>query len=62
MRDDRVLSFFGLAEGQALTVPLRFTAAYGGRYFLPAATVEAMYEATLNANTGGQWVTVVDGR
>lgn len=58
VRDDRVYSFLGLAQGASLAVPLKFTAAYGGRYFLPAATAEAMYEAALNANTGGRWVSV----
>lgn len=62
VRDDRVLSYFGLEAGQSLEIPLRFTAAYGGRFFLPAATAEAMYEAALNANTGGRWVVVADGR
>lgn len=62
VRDDRVLSFFGLGENETITVPLRFTAAYRGRFYLPAASVEAMYEASLNGNSGGRWVVVESGR
>ncbi|MBI5247014.1 MAG: hypothetical protein HY923_07510 [Elusimicrobia bacterium] len=62
VRDDRVLSFFGLAEAGAIQIPLKFTAAYQGRFYLPAAVAEAMYESTLNANSGGRWVAVDAGR
>jgi len=34
-------------------------AAYLGRYYLPGASVEAMYEATKQARLGGTWVEVV---
>jgi uncharacterized protein YfaS (alpha-2-macroglobulin family) len=62
VRDDRVLSFFGLAEAGSIQIPLKFTAAYQGRFYLPAAVAEAMYESTLNANSGGRWIAVEAGR
>ena len=61
VRDDRVHSYYGLAPGEERPVLLRFTAAYRGRFYLPAASVEAMYEATLNASAGGRWVVVRGG-
>jgi alpha-2-macroglobulin len=61
-RDDRVSSYFGLNPGERVEVPLTFTAAYAGRYYLPAVYAEAMYEASLNANTEGRWIVVERAR
>jgi uncharacterized protein YfaS (alpha-2-macroglobulin family) len=59
LRDDRVSSYFALKAGEAKTVELRLNASYLGRFYLPMVSVEAMYDATLNARARGQWVQVV---
>jgi transposase len=37
----------------------RLNAAYLGRYYLPGASIEAMYDATKQARLRGQWIEVV---
>jgi alpha-2-macroglobulin len=59
IRDDRVLRYFGLKAGESISFKTRLTAAYLGRFYLPSTAVEAMYDATKNARTKGQWVEVV---
>lgn len=57
IRDDRVNTFFGLGNsGQTYVVQL--TAAYKGKYYLPAVSCEAMYDNSVSANTSGMWVEV----
>ncbi|MDR0667274.1 MAG: hypothetical protein LBF90_01485 [Prevotellaceae bacterium] len=58
IRDDRVLTYFDLHEGQSLTVRVNLRAAYTGRYYLPAVSCEAMYDASISANTVGKQVVV----
>jgi uncharacterized protein YfaS (alpha-2-macroglobulin family) len=58
IRDDRVYSYFGLNAGQSKTFTIQLNAAYKGRFYLPAALCEAMYEHTVNANSRGLWVEV----
>lgn len=62
IRDDRVLRYFGLKAGESITFKTRLTAAYLGRFYLPAQQVEAMYDATKAARTKGQWVEVVPAK
>jgi uncharacterized protein YfaS (alpha-2-macroglobulin family) len=57
IRDDRVYLYFGLKTPKQFKVKL--TATYTGKFYLPAAKVEAMYDGTISANTTGQWVEVV---
>ena len=59
IRDDRVLSYFKLAPGETKRLKLLLNASYRGRYYLPAVTVESMYDAKKQARTAGQWVEVV---
>ena len=59
MRDDRVYTYFDLKAGETKTVEVALNASYLGRFYLPMVTVEAMYDATLNARAKGQWVEVV---
>jgi uncharacterized protein YfaS (alpha-2-macroglobulin family) len=59
IRDDRVLQYFGLKAGESIRFATRLNAAYRGRYYLPSMLVEAMYDATKNARTRGQWTEVV---
>jgi uncharacterized protein YfaS (alpha-2-macroglobulin family) len=54
IRDDRVLSYFDLRERQVLTARVKLRAAYVGSYYLPAVSCEAMYDASISANTVGR--------
>jgi uncharacterized protein YfaS (alpha-2-macroglobulin family) len=57
IRDDRVYLYFGLKTPKQFKIKL--TATYVGKFYLPAAKVEAMYDGTISANTTGQWVEVI---
>src|SRR5262249_23632250 len=59
IRDDRVLRYFALKPGESIRFRTRLTAAYLGHFYLPSTSVEAMYDATKNARTKGQWVEVL---
>ena len=52
-------SYFTIAAHETKTVELSFNASYQGNYYLPAVSVEAMYDATKHAQSRGQWVKVV---
>ncbi|GAB4419379.1 MAG: MG2 domain-containing protein [Bacteroidia bacterium] len=60
IRDDRVYTFFDLTQGQTKTFVLLLNAAYLGRYYLPAHSVEAMYDHTINARRAGGWVEIIE--
>jgi uncharacterized protein YfaS (alpha-2-macroglobulin family) len=60
VRDDRVYTYFDLKAGETKAVEVTLNASYLGRFYLPMVTVEAMYDATLNARAKGQWVEVVE--
>ena len=57
-RDDRVYSFFDLAVGESVTIPITLTATYPGRFYLPAVSCEAMYDNSVSAVLPGRWVEV----
>jgi hypothetical protein len=56
IRDDRILTYFALGKGQSRAFTFTLTAAYSGRFYLPSAVVEAMYDATIHAVVPGQWL------
>jgi hypothetical protein len=56
IRDDRILTYFGLKKGASRQFQFRLTSAYAGRFYLPAVTVEAMYDATIRAVVPGTWL------
>jgi alpha-2-macroglobulin len=60
VRDDRVYTYFDLKAGESKTVALAANASYLGRFYQPMITVEAMYDATINARAKGQWVEIVE--
>ncbi|MFI4944569.1 MAG: hypothetical protein ACHP85_14980, partial [Burkholderiales bacterium] len=60
VRDDRVYTYFDLKAGESKTVTLAANASYLGRFYQPMITVEAMYDATINARAKGQWVEIVE--
>lgn len=61
IRDDRVLTYFGLKPLEERSFQVLLNATYLGRYYLPSAAVEAMYDASNHAHTRGQWIEVVKG-
>ncbi len=60
LRDDRVMHYFDLKPGikHRLTLDVALNASFAGRYYLPAWTVEAMYDGRYQARSKGQWVEV----
>jgi uncharacterized protein YfaS (alpha-2-macroglobulin family) len=60
IRDDRIYRYFGLKAGETKRFSTLLNAAYLGRYYLPSVSVEAMYDASKEARTKGQWVEVTN--
>jgi uncharacterized protein YfaS (alpha-2-macroglobulin family) len=60
VRDDRVMTYFDLKPGEARSFEWSLHAAYLGRFWMPAITVEAMYDAGIVGRTPGAWVEVSD--
>ena len=58
IRDDRVFTFFSLRGSKSKTLKLMLNASYLGRFYLPPAKVEAMYDASINAAGEGKWIAV----
>ena len=58
IRDDRIHTYFSIKPSERKVYMVALNAAYAGRYYLPAANVEAMYDNTINARLPGQWVVV----
>ena len=58
IRDDRVNTFFNLPQGDQHTYRVQLTAAYQGRFYLPAVSCEAMYDRSIYARKTGQWVEI----
>lgn len=59
IKDDKVLTYFDLNAGQSKTFNIGLTAAYEGKFYLPAINVEAMYDNSIFARTKGYWINVV---
>jgi uncharacterized protein YfaS (alpha-2-macroglobulin family) len=59
IRDDRVQRYFNLGPGEQIFFETRLNAAYLGKFYLPGASIEAMYDAKQHARQKGQWVEVV---
>ena len=59
IRDDRVFTYFGLGPEGERTFLVLLNASYLGRFYQAGIAVEAMYEASVHANTKGQWVEIV---
>jgi len=60
IRDDRVYTYYSLKPGERKTFVVQLSAAYRGRFYLPAFSCEAMYDAGISANTEGKWVEVTE--
>ncbi len=66
VRDDRVYTYFDLppmpnraAKPATKTFRVLLNASYRGRFYLPAVSAEAMYDADIHARIKGRWVDVV---
>lgn len=59
MRDDRVLTYFDLGQGDRRTFTVKLNASYLGKYYLTGAYCEAMYDNEVSAMKKGQWVEVI---
>jgi uncharacterized protein YfaS (alpha-2-macroglobulin family) len=59
IRDDRAHYYFSLKAGETKRFSLLATAAYKGRYYLPAINVEAMYDGKMRARLKGEWINIV---
>ena len=59
IRDDRVMTYFALNAGESRTYKLWLSATYPGRYYLPAWTTEAMYDAKRVSRIAGRWLEVM---
>ena len=59
VRDDRIYTYFSLKAGETRRYPVHLNAAYLGRYYLPGISVEAMYDAKVQARIAGRWVSVI---
>ena len=59
IRDDRIYTYFDLKPGETKRFQVVVNAAYTGRFYLPMVSVEAMYDATINARLPGRWIETV---
>ena len=60
IRDDRVLTYFDLKRNSRVTFKVFLNASYRGDFYMPAVTVEAMYDNSIASNTKGQWVKIIE--
>jgi hypothetical protein len=58
IRDDRVLTYFGLKMNEQKEFRVKLNATYSGNYFLPPVQCEAMYNNSVSANNSGMKVVV----
>ncbi|MBI1837840.1 MAG: hypothetical protein HYR91_11315 [Flavobacteriia bacterium] len=59
IRDDRVYSYFEIAENASKILSIKLNATYLGRFYLPSVYAEAMYDHSIAAKVPGKWVEVV---
>ncbi len=59
IRDDRVITYFGLYRPDVVVYRILLNAAYAGRYYMPGPQCEAMYRDDVYARRSGRWVEVV---
>jgi len=58
VRDDRVNTFFDIAQQESKIFKVLLTATYRGRFRMPSVQCEAMYDNSINARVPGRWVVV----
>ncbi len=60
IRDDRVITYFNLPKSKTLSITVRVTASFVGKYYMPMIYCEAMYDNRVSASIPGKWVKVTD--
>ena len=60
IRDDRVYSYFNIKEGETINVKIQLNATFKGKFYLPIVNCEAMYDNSINARKGGNWVEIIE--
>jgi len=60
-RDDRVLTYFSLGAREEKVFTTYVNKAYQGSFFLPATSVQAMYDERLQAVSPGRWLAGAEG-
>ena len=58
IRDDRIYTYFDIKQNEEKIFRVLLNAAYTGKYYVPPVYVETMYDATINAQVPGQWMTI----
>ena len=58
VRDDRVVQYFDLKNGESRRFTTTLIATYAGKFLLPAVHCEAMYDHSTNAATAGGWTII----
>ena len=59
IRDDRVYTYFDLNAYESKTFRIALNASYLGKFYLPGAYSEAMYDNSISSLKKGKWVEVV---
>jgi alpha-2-macroglobulin len=59
IRDDRVYTYFSVGAGRQRSFRVSLTASFGGTFYLPGVSCEAMYDHSVSAKEKGQVVEVV---
>ncbi len=60
IRDDRVITYFDLDKSKSITISVRLSASYVGKFYMPMVYCEAMYNNHVNASLAGKWVEVTE--
>ena len=58
IRDDRVITYFGLSPRQTKKITIRLNAAYAGRFYMPSIKAEEMYKNDIQVLIPGKWIEV----
>jgi uncharacterized protein YfaS (alpha-2-macroglobulin family) len=58
IRDDRVYIYFDLKQYESKTFKVLLNASYAGKFWMPPAYCEAMYDASIFSEKGGMYVSV----
>ncbi len=58
IRDDRAYTYFSLPKAQKLVYRFKVNASYAGKYWMPSAFCEAMYDPSIRAKSKGFWTEV----
>ena len=56
IRDDRITTFFSLQRRETKTFLVQCTLTYGGLFYLPPVSLEAMYDPAIKARIAGRWL------